>query len=35
MGKKEATARVEPLLETFGLTGFDRSYPFELSGGRE
>ena len=33
MRKKEARARVEPLLETFGLTGFDRSYPFELSGG--
>ncbi len=33
MRKKEARARVEPLLETFGLTGFDHSYPFELSGG--
>lgn len=31
--KKEARARVEPLLETFGLAGFERSYPFELSGG--
>ena len=31
--KKEARARVEPLLETFGLAGFDQSYPFELSGG--
>jgi ABC-type nitrate/sulfonate/bicarbonate transport system ATPase subunit len=31
--KKEARSRVQPLLETFGLTGFDQSYPFELSGG--
>jgi ABC-type nitrate/sulfonate/bicarbonate transport system ATPase subunit len=33
MRKKEARARVAPLLQTFGLAGFDRSYPFELSGG--
>jgi len=31
--KKEARARVEPLLGTFGLADFSRSYPFELSGG--
>ena len=33
MRKKEARARAQPLFETFGLSGFERSYPFELSGG--
>lgn len=31
--KKEARQRALPLFETFGLTGFEHSYPFELSGG--
>ena len=31
--RAEARRRVTPLLETFGLAGFERSYPFELSGG--
>lgn len=31
--KKEAQARALPLFETFGLAGFEHSYPFELSGG--
>jgi ABC-type nitrate/sulfonate/bicarbonate transport system ATPase subunit len=29
----EARARVTPLLATFGLDGFARAYPFQLSGG--
>lgn len=33
MKRREARARVEPLLETFGLAEFARCYPFELSGG--
>lgn len=33
VGKKEARERALPLFETFGLTGFEHSYPFELSGG--
>ena len=28
-----ASQQVAPLLEAFGLAGFERSYPFELSGG--
>ena len=31
--RKEARRRVEPLLETFGLAGYERSYPAQLSGG--
>jgi len=31
--RREARARVAPLLATFGLEGFEQSYPFELSGG--
>lgn len=33
VGKKEARERALPLFETFGLAGFEHSYPFELSGG--
>ncbi len=33
MGKHDARARARPLFETFGLSGFERSYPYELSGG--
>jgi len=33
MKRREARARVEPLLDTFGLADFAGSYPFELSGG--
>ncbi len=31
--RAEARERVRPLLETFGLDGFERAYPFQLSGG--
>jgi NitT/TauT family transport system ATP-binding protein len=31
--KKEARARVEPLFERAGLSGFERHRPYELSGG--
>ena len=31
--RAEARERVRPLLETFGLDGFEQAYPFELSGG--
>ncbi len=31
--RKDARRRVEPLLETFGLAGYERSYPAQLSGG--
>ncbi|MFD0689734.1 ABC transporter ATP-binding protein [Actinomadura fibrosa] len=31
--RAEARRRVEPLLETFGLAGYERSYPARLSGG--
>ncbi len=31
--RAEARERVGPLLATFGLAGFERAYPFELSGG--
>jgi ABC-type nitrate/sulfonate/bicarbonate transport system ATPase subunit len=33
MAREEARERVRPLLATFGLDGFERSYPFQLSGG--
>jgi ABC-type nitrate/sulfonate/bicarbonate transport system ATPase subunit len=33
MPRSEARERVRPLLPTFGLDGFERAYPFELSGG--
>jgi ABC-type nitrate/sulfonate/bicarbonate transport system ATPase subunit len=33
MAREEARERVRPLLATFGLGGFERSYPFQLSGG--
>jgi ABC-type nitrate/sulfonate/bicarbonate transport system ATPase subunit len=31
--RAEARERVLPLLATFGLEGFERAYPFQLSGG--
>jgi ABC-type nitrate/sulfonate/bicarbonate transport system ATPase subunit len=31
--RREARARVRPLLPEFGLEGFEDSYPFQLSGG--
>ena len=31
--RRDARARVEPLLDQFGLRGFERAYPFQLSGG--
>jgi ABC-type nitrate/sulfonate/bicarbonate transport system ATPase subunit len=31
--RADARAKVTPLLEPFGLGGFERSYPFQLSGG--
>jgi ABC-type nitrate/sulfonate/bicarbonate transport system ATPase subunit len=31
--RAEARARVAPMLSAFGLDGFERSYPFQLSGG--
>ncbi|MCD0449476.1 ABC transporter ATP-binding protein [Actinocorallia sp. API 0066] len=31
--RKEARRKVEPLLDVFGLTGYERSYPAQLSGG--
>src|SRR5205823_2498016 len=33
LGRRAARRRVEPLLETFGLAGFERAWPAELSGG--
>lgn len=33
MPRKDARARVRPLLEEFGLQGFDTKYPAQLSGG--
>jgi ABC-type nitrate/sulfonate/bicarbonate transport system ATPase subunit len=33
LARAEARERVRPLLETFGLDGFERAYPFQLSGG--
>jgi ABC-type nitrate/sulfonate/bicarbonate transport system ATPase subunit len=33
LSRREARARVSPLLETFGLNEFARAYPFQLSGG--
>jgi NitT/TauT family transport system ATP-binding protein len=33
VGRKEARSFVEPLFERFGLAGFERSRPHELSGG--
>jgi ABC-type nitrate/sulfonate/bicarbonate transport system ATPase subunit len=31
--RREARERVRPLLPTFGLDGFERAFPFQLSGG--
>jgi ABC-type nitrate/sulfonate/bicarbonate transport system ATPase subunit len=33
VSRGDARERVRPLLATFGLDGFERSYPFQLSGG--
>ncbi|GAB2836594.1 ABC transporter ATP-binding protein [Actinocorallia aurea] len=33
MRRKEARRKVEPLLETFGLAGYEHSHPAQLSGG--
>jgi ABC-type nitrate/sulfonate/bicarbonate transport system ATPase subunit len=33
MPRREARERVRPLLPAFGLDGFERAYPFQLSGG--
>jgi ABC-type nitrate/sulfonate/bicarbonate transport system ATPase subunit len=33
VGRREARERVAPLIEPFGLAGFERSWPFQLSGG--
>jgi ABC-type nitrate/sulfonate/bicarbonate transport system ATPase subunit len=33
VSRREARRRAEPLIERFGLTGFARAYPPELSGG--
>lgn len=33
MGRREARAKAAPLFPTFGLNGFERSYPHQLSGG--
>jgi ABC-type nitrate/sulfonate/bicarbonate transport system ATPase subunit len=33
MKRKAARQRAEPLFATFGLSGFENSHPFELSGG--
>ncbi|WP_375590051.1 ABC transporter ATP-binding protein [Hoeflea alexandrii] len=33
MGRAEARAKVQPLFATFGLDGFERHYPAQLSGG--
>ncbi len=33
VSRKEARARAQPLFERFGLAGFERSYPWQLSGG--
>jgi ABC-type nitrate/sulfonate/bicarbonate transport system ATPase subunit len=33
VGREEARARARPLLERFGLGGFERAWPWQLSGG--
>jgi ABC-type nitrate/sulfonate/bicarbonate transport system ATPase subunit len=33
LGRREARARVAPLIEPFGLAGFEQAWPFQLSGG--
>lgn len=35
MSAKEARERILPLIETVGLSGFERHFPYELSGGMQ
>jgi NitT/TauT family transport system ATP-binding protein len=35
VSKKEALERVEPLIQMVGLRGFEKQYPYELSGGMQ
>jgi len=35
ISSKDARARVQPFIEMVGLTGFEKHYPYELSGGMQ